>query len=93
MKEISASNACCVTLRGDKVVASARAAGSQVLGIRHEAPVVTCAAVSAHEPRTLAVAETDSGASVSLIDIGRGADALLMLRVKVDLNGRYIALL
>ena len=71
---------------------SARAAGSQVLGIQHEAPVVTCAAVSAHEPRTLAVAERDGGASISIIDIARGADALLMLRVNAGLRSGCIAL-
>ena len=56
-------------------------AGSQVLGIQHEAPVLSCAAVSAHEQRLLAVAETNNGSFISVIDSARDADTVAMLMV------------
>ena len=50
-------------------------AGTQVLGIRHEDPVLSCAAASTHDPHLLAVAEKTSGSSISVIDIRRPADS------------------
>ena len=65
-------------------------AGSQVLGIQHDAPVLCSAAASAHDPRLLAVAEKEDCSSITVIDIGQGADEVAMLRVTLRISGYFL---